>query len=485
MNTKNGHSKSGGKKFYLSLFAFVMITSATVMSIRNFPTEGIIGWQTILFNVLAIVIFLIPCSLVAAELATGWPGKGGVYVWVKEAFGERWGFTASWIQWFQMTTGFIGILAFIAGTFAYLFNPALADNKVFLFLIILAVWWGSTILNFRGLKTYTRYTTAFVILGTLIPIVILIVGGLWLVGTGYKTLIPIAPTASSLVPNFTNLNQFVLLVTFVFVYIGIEVTAAHAQEMKNVKRDYPIAILIVGVVMAMSAIVGSIVVAWVVPVGQISLIAGLMQAFTSIFGSSLSWIVTLMGILLIIGSIGEVIAWVYGPVRGLGRAAAEGMLPPFLQKHNKADVPVNMLILQAALISFWGAIFVLLPGGVNSGYWMIFALTTSVYIVMYFLMYMAAIKLRYSRPDVKRPFKIPGGKLGMWITAGWGFAAIAFVFILSMIPPSQASVSSTSVTVFEVFMILGTIGVSIVPLIIYRFRKPSWIPKEQPTQETE
>jgi amino acid transporter len=235
----------------------------------------------------------------------------------------------------------------------------------------------------------------------------------------------------------------------------------------------------------MSAIVGSIVVAWVVPVGQISLIAGLMQAFTSIFGSSLSWIVTLMGILLIIGSIGEVIAWVYGPVRGLGRAAAEGMLPPFLQKHNKADVPVNMLILQAALISFWGAIFVLLPGGVNSGYWMIFALTTSVYIVMYFLMYMAAIKLRYSRPDVKRPFKIPGGKLGMWITAGWGFAAIAFVFILSMIPPSQASVSSTSVTVFEVFMILGTIGVSIVPLIIYRFRKPSWIPKEQPTQETE
>ena len=187
-----------------------------------------------------------------------------------------------------------------------------------------------------------------------------------------------------------------------------------------------------------------------------------------------------MGILLIVGSIGEVIAWVYGPVRGLGRAAADGMLPPFLQKHNKADVPVNMLILQAVLMSFWGAVFVLLPGGVNSGYWMIFALTTSVYIVMYFLMYMAAIKLRYSQPDVKRPFKVPGGKLGMWITAGWGFAAIAFVFVISMIPPSQTTVSSTSVTVFEAFMILGTIGVSIVPLIIYRLRKPSWIPKHGP-----
>jgi amino acid transporter len=307
--------------------------------------------------------------------------------------------------------------------------------------------------------------------------VVLIVGGLWLVGTGYKTLIPVFPTWSDLVPSFTNLNQFVLLVTFVFVYIGLEVTAAHAQEMKNVKRDYPLAIIIIGLVMAVSAIVGSVVVAWVVPVAKISLIAGLMQAFTSIFGSGLLWVATLMGILLIIGSIGEVIAWVYGPVRGLGRAAAEGMLPPILQKHNKADVPVNMLILQAALMSFWGAVFVLLPGGVNSGYWMIFALTTSVYIVMYFLMYSAAIKLRYSQPDVKRPFKVPGGKLGMWITAGWGFAAIAFVFVISMLPPSQTTVSSTSVTVFEAFMILGTIGVSIVPLIIYRFRKPSWIPK--------
>ncbi len=384
-----------------------------------------------------------------------------------------------------MTTGFIGILAFIAGTLAYLFAPSLASNKTFIYLVILVVWWGATILNFRGLKTYTRYTTLFVILGTFIPMMVLIVGGLWLVSTGHKTLIPVFPTWSSLVPSFTNLNQFSLLVTFVFVYIGIEVSAAHAQEMKNVKRDYPLAILIIGLIMAVSAIVGSVVVAWVVPVTQISLIAGLMQAFNSIFGSSLSWVATLMGILLIIGSIGEVIAWVYGPVRGLGRAAAEGMLPPFLQKHNEADVPVNMLILQAVLISFWGAVFVLLPGDVNSGYWMIFALTTSVYIVMYFLMYMAAIKLRYSQPDVERPFKVPGGKIGMWITAGWGLAAIAFIFVVSMIPPSQATVSSTSVTVFETFMILGTIGVSIVPLIIYRFRKPSWVPKDQRKKVTE
>ena len=479
----NGASSRSNTGYYITLFAFVMITAATVMSIRNFSTEGIVGWQTILFNVLAIVIFLIPCSLIAAELATGWPGVGGVYIWVKEAFGERWGFTASWIQWFQMTTGFVGILAFIAGTLAYLFHPALASSRIFIYAIILLVWWGATILNLKGLKTYARYTTIFVIVGTLIPIAILIIGGLWLVAAGHATLIPTWPTWSSLIPKFTNLNQFVLLITFVFVYLGIEVTAAHAAEMKNVKRDYPLAIFIVGAVMGVTAIVGSLVVAWVVPVANISLIAGLMQAFTSIFGSGLWWVVTIMGVLLVIGSVGEVIAWVYGPVRGLGRAASEGMLPPILQKQNKAGVPVNLLILQAVLVSFWGAVFLLLPGGVNSAYWMIFALTSSVYIVMYFLMYMAAIKLRYSQPDVKRPFKIPGGKVGMWIVGVWGFVALAFVFVISLLPPSQTSVSSTAISTvaFETFMVLGIIGVCIVPLLIYQFRKKSWIPKGKPS----
>jgi amino acid transporter len=474
-----GPSKSS-KGYYLTLFAFVMITFATVMSIRNFPTEGIVGWQVIFFNIIAIIMFLIPASLIAAELATGWPGTGGVYIWVKEAFGERWGFTASWIQWFQMTTGFIGILAFIAGTLSYLFNPAWAGSKIFIYATILVVWWGATLLNLKGLKTYARYTTLFVVIGTIIPIIILIFGGVWLVSTGHATLTPVLPTWADLIPKFTNLNQLVLLVTFVFIYIGIEVTAAHAAEMKNVKRDYPLTIFIVGATMAVTAIVGAVVVAWFVPIASISLIAGLMQAFTTIFGSGLLWVVTVMGLLLVIGSVGEVIAWVYGPVRGLGKAAEDGMLPPILQKKNKEGVPVNLLILQAILISFWGAVFVLLPGGVNSSYWMIFALTTSVYIVMYFLMYMAAIKLRYTQPEVKRPFTIPGGKLGMWIVAGWGIVAIAFVFIISLIPPSQTSVSSIGTVSFETFMILGTIGVAIVPLIIYHFRKPGWLLKKQP-----
>ena len=75
----------------IGLFAFVMITSAVLLSIRTFPVEGLLGWQSVAFNIAAILMYLVPAAFVAAELASGWPGEGGVYEWVKDAFGERFG----------------------------------------------------------------------------------------------------------------------------------------------------------------------------------------------------------------------------------------------------------------------------------------------------------------------------------------------------------------------------------------------------------
>jgi amino acid transporter len=150
-----------------------------------------------------------------------------------------------------------------------------------------------------------------------------------------------------------------------------------------------------------------------------------------------------------------------------------------LQKHNKAGVPVSMLILQAVFVSIWGVIFVLLPGGVNSAFWMLLALTTTVYIVMYVLMYLAAIKLRYSQPHVKRAFNVPGGKAGMWIISGWGIASMIIIFVLALLPPAQASVESISLIAFEALMIVGTIGVVMVPQLIYWKRKQSWKSREK------
>ncbi len=471
-------------RYKLSLITFTLITGAALLQTRDYPTMAVTGWNTIIFNFLAAIMFLIPCALVAAELATGWPGEGGVYIWVKEAFGEHWGFTATWLQWFQMTIAFVTILAFIAGVLAYIFDPALAVNKLFIFLIIILVWWSVTFVDFRGLKTSSLISSIFLIFGVFLPMIILMVGGAMYVASGAPINLTVRPTWNDIIPNLTDFRNLVLLVTFTFTYTGIEITSAHAEDMKNVHRDYPLGVFTIGVIAAASSIIGSLIVGLILPVQNLVLTAGLMQTYETIFSwFGAGWMVPVIAILIAIGSIGKITTWVLGPVRGLGRAAREGLLPPILQKHNKAGVPVSMLMLQAVFVSIWGVIFVLLPGGVNSAFWMLLALTTTVYIVMYLLMYLAAIKLRYSRANVKRAFKIPGGKVGMWAISGWGIVSMIIIFVLALLPPTQANVEAISLVAFEALMIVGTIGVVAVPQVIYWKRKPSWAVTEQPKRK--
>ena len=463
--------------FKISLLAFILITSAALISMRTFPTMGVAGWQVIIFSILAVILYLIPASLVSAELATGWPQEGGVYIWVKQAFGERWGFTAVWLQWFQMTIGFITILAFIAATFAYVFNAELANNKLYVFFVIILVWWGMTVINFRGLKAYTRISSVAVVIGTLIPAVVMIIGGFWYILAGNPVHLTLHPTAGDLIPDLSNFANLVLLVTFVFSFIGIEMTATHAREMDNVRRNYPLGIMVVALMMTLIHTVGALIVAMLVPVANLSLLGGIMQTFGEIFSNpACAWLVPVFAFLIAFGAIGQVSTWILGPIRGLSVAAREGTLPPVLQKTNKNGIPVNMLILQAVFITFWGAVFVALPGGMDSAFWMLLALTTAVYIVMYFLMYAAAIRLRYTQPDIHRAFTIPGGKTGIWIVSGFGILAMVFMFILAVIPPSQIKEGGG----FEALMIIGTLGVVAIPIIIHAMKKPEWKIRKKP-----
>jgi len=477
--------KTGMKPAYrMGLAVFTLLTLASLFNIRKFPNMAETQWQLVAFLALAILLYLIPASLVSAELATGWPQTGGVYVWVKKAFGQRWGFVAVWLQWFQMTIGFVAALTFIAATFAYAFMPSVADNKLYQCIISIIVWWGMTLVNLRGLKTYTNISWSFLVVGMLIPAFLLIAGGVQYILSGNPIQFTLYPSWADIMPDFGNISSIVFLLTFVFLFIGIEMTAAHAGEVSNVRKNYPIAILIVGVVMALVSIVGSLIVGLLVPAENLNLLTGIMQAFEVILAGS-SWLVSIVALLIVIGSIGEASTWILGPVRGLASTAVDGNLPPLLQKTNAAGMPVNLMILQAVFFTFWVGVYAILPGGVNSSYWVLLALTTVVYIVMYFFMYAAAIRLRYTQPGVQRPFMIPGGKTGIWLIAGWGFISMVFLFFLALIPPSQIEFTNLSVSSYILYMILGVLAVVAVPLIIYQLRKPHWKPSgPDPTGST-
>ena len=114
-----GKLKASGKPVVITMMAFAIMNFMTVVSLRGLPAQAEYGLVSIFYYVFAAVVFLIPTALVAAELASTFPKQGGVFRWVGEAFGPRWGFAAVYWQWQAWVLWLPAVLIFGAAALAY------------------------------------------------------------------------------------------------------------------------------------------------------------------------------------------------------------------------------------------------------------------------------------------------------------------------------------------------------------------------------
>jgi amino acid transporter len=167
------------KKQSISLIVLVLFMTGAIDSIRNLPTTAIFGPVLIFFFVIGAVFFLIPTGLVAAELSAASQEEGGIYIWVKKAFGEKMGVLAIWLQWVNTALWYPTFLSFMAGTAVYLINPSLANNKYYLVSVIVGLFWMITLLNLKGLKISAQFSAFCSMIGTVIPMVAILFLGIF------------------------------------------------------------------------------------------------------------------------------------------------------------------------------------------------------------------------------------------------------------------------------------------------------------------
>ncbi|MES2121810.1 MAG: amino acid permease [Chlamydiota bacterium] len=454
----------------LNVFTLAMINVAAVSSVRNWPTIAEYGFASLFFFAVAAILFFIPVSMVSAELATGWPKTGGVFVWVKEAFGHRTGFLAIWLLWAENLVYYPAIISFIAGTLAYVFKPALANNMTYTLCMIIGIFWLTTLANMRGMRTSGWISSFGVIAGTFIPGGLIIgLGVLWYC-TGNP--IQISFTWDSFIPNMSSPSELVLFTGVLVSLCGLEMSAVHARDVQNPQKNYPRAILLSAILTFGLYTLGVLAIALVIPQAKISLVAGSLQAF-SVFVNAygLSWLTPLIAVMLAFGAFGTLSTWIAGPSKGLLAAAQSGDLPPLFRKLNKHEMPVALLIAQAVVVTLFSVVFIIMPT-VSSAYWILNATLAQLYLVMYILMFAAAIKLRYKKPDVKRAYKIPGGIVGIWCVAGLGLIGSCATFFVGFFPPAQ--IQTGSVVFYVTFLFVSIILGCLAPTIILLFKKPSW-----------
>lgn len=445
-------------KKVLSVFSLVMINVIAVDSLRTLPISAKLGLSLVSYYVIAAFTFFIPVALVAAELATAYPNTGGLYVWVREAFGKRAGFITIWLQWIYNVVWYPTILAFIAATLSYLIAPELANNKFYLLGAVVGLFWLFTLLNCFGMKVSSIVSIIGAVIGTILPILLIIgLALMWAIeGKPMAVDYPV-----SLLPNFESLGNLSLFAAVLFGLIGIEMSAVHAEEVRNPQRDYPKALLYSTLLIISTLSLGSLAIVVVVPNNSLSVVSGLIDAYSIFFNSyHMPWMTSVIAILIILGGLSGVSAWIIGPTKGLLVSARDGSLPERFARTNKYGAPTTILFTQAIIVSLLSTVFIFL-NSINAAYWMLSDLSAQMALLVYIIMFAAAIRLRYSKPNQPRGYTIPGGNKIMWFVSGLGILCCLSAMLVGFVPPSQIPIAN--VFLFESFLVGGLILFVLIP----------------------
>lgn len=461
----------------LGVMTLAIMNVAAVVSLRGLPSQATYGVSSAFYYLFAAIVFLIPTALVAAELAAMFSSKqGGVFRWVGEAFGKRIGFLAIFLQWIESTIWFPTVLTFGAVSLAFIgtnevSDAAMASNKFFTLIVVLLIYWGATFISLKGMGWVGKVSKIGAMVGTIIPAALLIVFGVIYLASGGHNYMDMS---GSFFPDLSNFNNLVLASSIFLFYAGMEMMGIHVLDVENPTKNYPKAIFIGAGITVLIFVLGTFALGFVIPADKISLTQSLLVGFDNYFAYlRISWAGPVMAVALAFGVLAGVLTWVAGPSRGIFTVGKAGYLPPFFQKTNKNGIQKNILYVQGGLVSLLGILFVVMPS-VQTFYQILSQLTVLLYLIMYLLMFSAAIVLRYKMPKLERPFAI-GKKSNIWIwmVAGLGFCGSLLAFILSFIMPSMFEGQISSLTWFGV-LIAGAVIVVVAPFIIYAMRKPSW-----------
>lgn len=458
---------SSSHKKSLKVFQLVMINVIAVDSIRTLSFSAVYGFSLVFFYLLMGLFFFLPTALVSAELGTGWPSRGGLYVWVREAFGRRLSFAVIWLNWLYNVIWYPTILALMAGTFAYLFDPELANNKLYMGLSVLLLFWAVTGINCLGMKASSFLSTLGALLGTILPM--LFIGCLGVVWLFQERPMQIEFTWAEFFPhNGAGEDNLAFLTSVLFGLMGLEMAATHAREMHNPMRDYPKSLFISLIIILVTIVMGSLAIALVVPSQDLSLATGVIQAFQIFVNAyGLPWLLPVIAAAICLGGLSCVGAWVIGPAKGLLVASEDGALPSYFTRTNKQGVPVRILIAQAILVSSLCLSFILMPT-VNSSYWILSVITAQLALLVYMGLFAAALRLHHRKPHVGRSFRIPGGRLGVHLVCFSGLCICFSVILIGFIPPAQIPFSNTFL--YEATLILGIVIACSVPFLLGRKR---------------
>ena len=422
------------------------LTWLCVVAITNMnlvPVVAAGGFITVWLWVLALAFFFWPQGVAVIELSHRFPGEGGIYLWAKEMFGDFHGFMCGWCYWltnmfFVPTLLFYltGILAFGGGRQA----AALAENRLFFFLVSLGMLWLTVILNIRGMGV-GKWVNNLGGMGTFVTAVVLIGLGVY---TAFQKGLNIPPGSFSIGDlDWRLVSSFGVIC---FGLVGLELGPVMGDEIRDPERTVPRAVVWGGLLSGTLYVGATLCLLLAVPQKDMTVIQGVLQAVDKMTAhSGLVWLLPPLALVMMFAIAGSTSAWISGSARILFVSGLDRYLPRiFGEIHPRYATPHvalgGLAVLSSLIVSmsFIGAT-------VKEAYTTL--LDLSVLLQMLSFLYLYATLLAVAIRGGAGHF----GKQRIWFAAVSGLVTTTMGGLVAFVPSHQIQ----SIWIFELKMVLG------------------------------
>lgn len=413
---------ANNKKFHL--FDAVLMSVVVVMVAESAAPAAAIGPSQYFWWIFLLIFFFVPYGLVSSELGTTYTGEGGLYDWVRKAFGDRWGGRLAWLYWINYPLWMASLAVLFTNTASLIFNLNIGTGMTMLIQLIFI--WVVVLVGNKPVSE-SKWIMNLAAIGKIV-----IVFGLGALGIYVAMTRGVANSfsAGDLLPK-ANLSSLSNLSVIIFNFLGFEVVATMADDMDDPEHQIPKAIAYGGILIAFFYLLMAFGMGVAVPTSKLSPSSGLIDSFVLLIGK-MNWFVVLIGILFLYILISEMISWALGVNYVADYAAKNHDLSAVFAKEDAQGMPVGTGYLNGIVASVLCIASPFIPN--QNVFWAFFSLNVVALLLSYTMMFPAFWKLRRDDPDRVRPYKVKGNKLMInlitWIPEVLLFATV----LLSVLP---------------------------------------------------
>jgi len=441
------------KKF--RLFDAVLMSVVVIMVVESVAPAAAIGPSQFFWWFFLLILFFIPYGLISSELGTTYAGDGGLYDWVKQAFGPRWGGRLAWLYWINYPIWMASLAVLFVQVGGQIFGLKLT-GWVSILIQLLFVW----VVVLVGNKPVSESKWIMNLAAFAKIVTILALGGL---GIYVAMTRGVANSFSvhNLLPQM-NLSGLSNLSVIIFNFLGFEVVATMADDMDNPKKQIPQAIIYGGILIAIFYLLGAFGMGAAIPTDKLSASSGLIDSFVLLIGH-MNWFVVLIGIFFLYILVSEMISWALGVNYVADYAGKDHVLPRIFAKEDTKGMPVGTGYLNGIVATVLVIVGPLLPD--QNIFWAFFSLNVVALLLSYTMMFPAFWELRRKDPHTERPFHVPGGSVMINLMT-WVPEVLLILTIIFSVVPMNGSAAEISA---KVPVLIGVIITIIIGEIVVRY----------------